>query len=181
MDESSDSADDQPASESTGKSTLLEKGASAIDQQYAEAEMDEESHAILRTHLFSTALNAAGYERPMVLSWEDARDVMTEKRLEILDALGSDVEIESQRALARHLDRNYSDVSDDLDILYEVGVIEREHPDRNTIKPVLATENIAVNPILVNGTHLSAEANVTTFDDDEEEANPEDIEAEAEV
>ncbi|WP_160162926.1 hypothetical protein [Halococcus hamelinensis] len=47
---------------------------------------------------------------------------------------------------------------------------------------VLVTETIAVNPILVNGQHLSAKANVTTFgdgSDGEPKVDDEDAEAEA--
>lgn len=152
--------------------TVSERGASKMDAEFAESDMDEEDRSILRSTMFSTALSEAGFERPMVLTWQMARRVMTEKRLEILNALGSDHEIESHRALARHLDRNVSDVQDDLDILYEVGVIEHtSSPQGTATKPELATQTLVVNPILVNGEHLPGEVGVTTdtgTEDDED-------------
>lgn len=150
-----------------------ERGASELDAANAEGDMDDESRSILRTTMFSTALADEGFERPMVLSWETARKVMTEKRLEILNVLGSDVDITSHRGLARYLDRNVSDVQDDLDILYDAGVIQSKplvDPERNN--PELTSETLVVNPILVNGEHLPQEIRVTAEGKDSSKPEP---------
>lgn len=58
------------------------------------------------------------------------------------------------RDLARRLDRDVSIVSRDLDVLFEAEVVDFEEEGRAK-KPVLAHENIFVEPVLFNGQVMS--------------------------
>lgn len=83
------------------------------------------------------------------LSRETAEQVLTEKRMEIVEEI-SENDISSMRDLARRLDRDVSIVSRDLDVLFEAEVVDFKE-DGRAKKPVLAHENIFVEPVLFNG------------------------------
>lgn len=86
-----------------------------------------------------------------MLSRDTAEEVLTEKRMELLKELAADdAEISSMRDLARHVDRDISIISRDCDILYEADVIEYEQSGRSK-RPVLAHENVVVEPIVFDG------------------------------
>ena len=83
------------------------------------------------------------------LTRETAEKVLTEKRIEIVEEIAEN-DISSMRDLARRLDRDVSIVSRDLDVLFEAEVVDFEEKGRAK-KPVLAHENIFVEPVLFNG------------------------------
>ena len=83
------------------------------------------------------------------LSRETAEQVLTEKRMEIVKEI-SENNVSSVRDLARRLDRDVSIVSRDLDVLFEAEVVDFEE-DGRAKKPVLAHENIFVEPVLFEG------------------------------
>lgn len=94
-------------------------------------------------------LAESGQTDALSLRRETAERVLTEKRMEIVEAL-AESEPSSVRDLARRLDRDISIVSRDLDVLFEADVIDYEQ-DGRAKKPVLAYENIFVEPVLFNG------------------------------
>jgi predicted transcriptional regulator len=89
----------------------------------------------------------------LTLSRETAGRVLTEKRIEIVAAI-ADGDVESVRDLARRLDRDVSIVSRDLDVLFEAAVIDYER-DGRAKRPVLAHENVFVEPVVFEGKVLA--------------------------
>ena len=81
-----------------------------------------------------------------VLPKEVAREVLTEKRMEIITVLREN-EISSKRDLARELDRDIKNVSNDLDILWKYSVIDYEDGEGTSKIPVLAADEIIVEPL----------------------------------
>lgn len=102
----------------------------------------------------SKTLSKEGYEDVLFLSLKDARRVLTEKRLEIIQTIKGK-EIESIRDLARKLDRKENVVYDDLKLLFEEGVIDFEEEANRKI-PVLRHENIWIQPITMKKKKVSA-------------------------
>lgn len=102
----------------------------------------------------SQTLAEEGYEDVLFIDLEDARKVLTEKRLEIIETI-RDEDIESIRDLARKLDRQENVVHDDLMLLFEEGIIDFEE-EANRKMPVLRHENIFVRPITLKREELSA-------------------------
>ena len=84
-----------------------------------------------------------------LLRRETAEKVLTEKRMELLAEIAGG-EAESIRDLSAKLDRDVSVVSRDLDVLFQADVIDYEEHGRRK-KPVLAYENVIVNPIVYKG------------------------------
>lgn len=132
-------------------------------------EMSDEDRGILQSVRLANALLKDGYDDPMVLTWENAKEVMTEKRLEILEAIGTDTAFESHRDLARHLDRDIGQVQRDLDLLYDRGILEREAGVGTGTKPELSMGTLVVSPLMVDNEHLPAAANFTAHTGDESE------------
>lgn len=94
---------------------------------------------------FANRLARAGYTDFYVISSDDARQLLTGKRLELIRTLKED-EVSSIRGLARSLDRDVKQVSEDLEILHQMSVIEyREEGNRKI--PELRHERIFVEPI----------------------------------
>ena len=102
----------------------------------------------------SRTLAGQGYEDVLFIDLEDARKVLTEKRLEIIEAI-RDQEISSIRDLARQLDRKENVVHSDLQLLFEEGVVDFEQEANRKI-PVLRHENIFVRPITLKKGELAA-------------------------
>lgn len=95
---------------------------------------------------FARALSKAGYSDVLVLDRETAQKVLTEKRLELLEEIQNQ-EAGSVRGLARSVDRDPSQVSRDLDLLFENGLIDfKEQGDRKI--PLLRHEHVFVKPII---------------------------------
>jgi len=94
----------------------------------------------------TTALTLGGMDDFHVISEETARQVLTDRRREIIQALKQDVP-NSVQDLAQQLGRDKDSVSRDLDELAENGIItyfENESEKR----PVLTHERIIVEPLL---------------------------------
>jgi predicted transcriptional regulator len=98
-------------------------------------------------------LAESGQEDVLSLRRETAERVLTEKRMEIVEEL-AEREPTSVRDLARRLDRDVSIVSRDLDVLFEAAVVEFEQ-DGRAKRPVLAHENVFVEPVLFNGNTMA--------------------------
>jgi predicted transcriptional regulator len=81
-----------------------------------------------------------------VISWESAETVLTPKRRELIETL-RETTPESVRGLARELDRDKSQVSNDLSTLAELGVIQYEK-NGNAKAPRLTQDHIVVEPIV---------------------------------
>ncbi|ELZ05720.1 HVO_A0114 family putative DNA-binding protein [Natrialba aegyptia] len=84
-----------------------------------------------------------------IIRRETAERVLTPERERLLETIAT-AESSSMRDLARRVDRNVSVVSRDLDILFEADIIDYEQNGRSK-KPVLAHENVIVEPIVYNG------------------------------
>lgn len=88
----------------------------------------------------------AGYEDVLVLQWDTAEEVLTNKRVELIKTIRAE-EPSSIRDLARRVDRDPSAVMKDLKLLFQDGVIEFEQ-DGNRKIPRLAHEHIVTEPVL---------------------------------
>lgn len=92
------------------------------------------------------ALARGGMEGVHVLSLEQAEEVLTPKRQQIVEAL-SEEEFESVRALARELGRDKGQVSRDLKLLAEHAIVSFETDGRSK-RPYLTQEHVVVEPIV---------------------------------
>lgn len=91
------------------------------------------------------ALARGGMEGVQILSLESAERVLTPKRRELIETLRTR-DIESVRHLARAVGRDKGQVSRDLGVLAEHGVLAYEE-DGRTKRPYLVQEYITVEPI----------------------------------
>ena len=98
-------------------------------------------------------LTESGEDDVVSLSRETAERVLTEKRMQIVKEIAED-EVSSVRELARRLERDVSIVSRDLNVLFEAEVIDFEENGRSK-KPVLAHDDIFVDPVVFNGEVMS--------------------------
>lgn len=115
----------------------------------------DSTHGGVDTSLeFLRSLAEAGVDDVHLLSQETAERVLTEKRMELLREIESG-EVESVSDLARRVERDKSIVSRDLDVLYEAEVVDFEEGEGRAKRPVLAHENILVEPIAFAGHILS--------------------------
>jgi len=92
------------------------------------------------------ALARGGMSGVQVISWDSAETVLTPKRREIIETL-RETTPESVRGLARELDRDKSQVSNDLSTLAELGIIQYEK-NGNAKAPRLTQDHIVVEPIV---------------------------------
>lgn len=108
---------------------------------------DGEAAHVERRAEFARVLARNGYPRVHVLTLDEAADVLTERRREIIDALRTD-EYGSVRELARQLDRDKGAVSRDLSILAERGVttLDREGSAK---QPRLRAGTLVVEPVAI--------------------------------
>ncbi|MFB6216786.1 MAG: transcriptional regulator [Candidatus Aenigmatarchaeota archaeon] len=92
-------------------------------------------------------LEEAGYDDVLVLKKETVEEVMTEKRMELVETVDQK-EVESVSQLADELGRDIAVVSKDLKLLYESEIIGLE--DRGgKKKPFIKHDNIFVEPLLM--------------------------------
>ncbi|USZ66812.1 ArsR family transcriptional regulator [Halorussus salilacus] len=91
------------------------------------------------------ALARGGMDGVHVLSHESAERILTEKRRELIDVLRRE-EVESVRDLARRVERDKGQVSRDLGILAEHGVVDFEETGRAK-RPYLGSDHLVVEPI----------------------------------
>jgi predicted transcriptional regulator len=92
------------------------------------------------------ALARGGMEGVHVISLEQAEEVLTPRRMEILDVL-SHGEYESVRGLARELGRDKGQVSRDLGLLAEHGIVTFDTDGRSK-SPRLGQEHVVIEPIV---------------------------------
>jgi predicted transcriptional regulator len=104
-----------------------------------------ESEAAKKRGEIARALAEQGMEDVFVLDRKGAREVLTEKRTEILDTLKSE-EVESVRHLAEVLERDKSVVSQDLQVLARNDLVEYEKKGRRKV-PNVKHENVVIAPV----------------------------------
>ena len=105
---------------------------------------------VLKQDEFASDLNARGYTDVLVLRRENARDVLTDGRLAIIQYLDQHGEsITSVSDLARQLDRDKGAVSKDLRRLAELDIIVYDGTGNGEAKrPILKHEHIVVEPVV---------------------------------
>lgn len=101
--------------------------------------------ADIRAHM-ARALARGGMPGVQVISWESADEVLTPKRREIIEALRVG-EVESVRGLARELGRDKGQVSRDLGVLADHGIVRYDR-DGNAKRPRLTQDHVIVEPIV---------------------------------
>jgi len=79
-----------------------------------------------------------------IIPKEAARDIMTEKKLEILHTL-DEIEVSGVRDLAREMDRDPGQVTKDLKQLWQYGLIDYQEEGRRK-KPVRTADKIIIEP-----------------------------------
>jgi len=92
------------------------------------------------------ALAKGGMEGVQIISHTTAREVLTPKRRELVATL-RDEDISSVRELARHLERDKGQVSRDLGVLAEHGIIQY-HEEGRAKRPELVQQHIIPEPII---------------------------------
>lgn len=75
-----------------------------------------------------------------------AREILTEKRIELINKIREEDQIESKRDLARKLDRDIKAVSRDLDTLWKYGIIDYTK-EKNRKIPELTADKIIIEPL----------------------------------
>ena len=92
------------------------------------------------------ALARGGMDNVQIISVETARAALTPKRAELIDALRRDPPA-SVRALARRVERDKAQVSRDLQLLAEHGLIEYD-TDGRAKRPRLSQRHVVVEPLV---------------------------------
>lgn len=105
----------------------------------------EEERAKRRSEM-ARALARGGMEDVKILSLEEADELLTPKRQELVEAL-SQGEYDSVRGLARELDRDKAQVSRDLAALAEHGLVAYETDGRSK-SPRLTQQRVVIEPIV---------------------------------
>lgn len=111
---------------------------------WSATDRDDQDRAARRAKM-ARALARGGMDGVQILSFESAEKVLTPKRRELIEALRTE-EIESVRHLARQVDRDKGQVSRDLSVLAEHGVVRYEDIGRAK-RPYLVQEHITVEPV----------------------------------
>lgn len=106
---------------------------------------EDVSPEVARRERLADALTAAGYQDVYVLAREDARQVLDEHRVAILDYL-RDHEVSSVSELADALDRDVGNVSRDLQVLADHGIVNMTVDGRAKV-PELVHEHVVVEPL----------------------------------
>lgn len=109
------------------------------------ADEDDESRVERRKQM-ARALARGGMTGVQVLSHESAERVLTEKRRELVTVLANE-DVESVRALARHVGRDKGHVSRDLKVLAEHGVVDFDDEGRAR-RPYIQHDHVVVEPIV---------------------------------
>lgn len=111
-----------------------------VDMIATDSDADDESTEFMRK------LMQGGFEDVLVLDFDAAMRVLTEKRRELLERI-DEGDVESVRGLADDLDRDKASVSRDLDTLFEYELVEYERDGARKI-PKTKHETVLVKPIL---------------------------------
>ncbi len=112
----------------------------------APQESEDSDSRITRRKQMARALARGGMTGVQVLSHESAERVLTGKRRELVDVLARE-EVESVRGLARRLGRDKGQVSRDLKVLAEHGVVDFDESGRAK-RPYLQHDHVVVEPIV---------------------------------
>lgn len=105
----------------------------------------DDNARVERRSEIARALARGGMDDVQVLSFESAEKVLTPKRREIIQTLRGE-EVKSVRDLARLIERDKGQVSRDLGVLAEHGVIKYETTGRAK-RPYLVQEHIVIEPL----------------------------------
>jgi len=111
---------------------------------WSQTERDDDERTARRADM-ARALARGGMDGVQVLSLESAEKVLTPKRRELIETLRTH-DIDSVRHLARCVGRDKGQVSRDLGVLAEHGVIKYDE-DGRAKRPYLVQEHITVEPI----------------------------------
>lgn len=111
---------------------------------HAELETDDEERNRNRREL-ARLLAQSGMDSVQVVSHETAREVLTDRRRELLRAI-EEYEPASIRELAEELDRDDGQVGRDLHTLAEHALVTFEQEGRGK-RPVLTAETVVVEPL----------------------------------
>jgi predicted transcriptional regulator len=106
---------------------------------------EDDPDRIERRAEMARALAIGGMDGVHVLSHESAERVLTEKRRQLVEVLDRR-RVESVRDLARRVERDKGQVSRDLGILAEHGVVDFEETSREK-RPYLQNDHLVVEPI----------------------------------
>lgn len=94
---------------------------------------------------FALRLAEAGYDDFLILDKEEAEEVLTPKRQELLELI-DDEEPESITELAQAADRDVSIVHRDLDLLFEYSLVEYKE-EGGKKRPKLKHRHVFVEPL----------------------------------
>jgi len=106
---------------------------------------DEKARSERRSEM-ARALARGGMDGVHLLTLEQAKDVLSPKHQEIVEALGQG-KYESVRTLARELERDKGQVSRELGLLAEHGIVTFETDGRSK-SPRLTQEHVIIEPIV---------------------------------
>lgn len=106
---------------------------------------EDASSEVKRREMLADALNKAGHDDVYVLAREDAREVLDENREAILDTL-REHDVGSVSALADELQRDTGNVSRDLRVLADYGIVNMAKKGRSKV-PNLIHETVVVEPL----------------------------------
>lgn len=109
------------------------------------SDSSEEARSERRSEM-ARALARGGMDGVHILTLKQAEKVLSPKRQEIVETLGQD-KYESVRALARDLGRDKGQVSRELGLLAEHGIVTFETDGRSK-SPRLAQEHVIIEPIV---------------------------------
>lgn len=101
---------------------------------------------VMLRYQMAEALSESGFGDVLVLSHETAEEVLTPNRREILQTLAAE-DITSVRDLANALDRDYGNVSRDLDSLATSDLVSYVEQGRSK-QPVVKHDSIVVEPLM---------------------------------
>lgn len=104
-----------------------------------------DQNRVERRKQMARALARGGMDGVQVLSHESAERVLTPKRRELIAVL-TEESVESVRDLARRVERDKGQVSRDLKVLAEQGVVDFEETGRAK-RPYLQHDHLVVEPI----------------------------------
>lgn len=110
------------------------------------AMLDTKSGDIDKRAHIARALAKEGFDDVLVLDRESAREILTDRRIELLHVLRTE-EIKSIRDLADRLERDKGDVSRDVTILAKHNLVELVTKGRRKV-PQVKHETVIVEPVL---------------------------------
>jgi predicted transcriptional regulator len=116
------------------------------DNHTPDASSDGDDSPSRRAELARTLVRG-GWNDVHVVSRETAREVLSDRRTEIVETLRATDDIASVRDLARRLDRDKGHVSRDLAVLAEHGIVGYDS-DGRAKAPRLTHEHVVIEPVV---------------------------------